>query len=336
MRKQFDLIKLKFTSPLHLGRGQTDFYDKSETVLHSDTLKSALFSCAIRQDKSLGIEFLDSFKISSAFPFSGDTYFLPKPIGLKNLSFKDCASGPKMHKTLKKIQYLDIKLFEKLINGTSIASFASHLSKNKKFLYSEKQSDSGNNWIFKSEDQQRLVMPDHNSSETDPTPYIVERLYFNDDAGMYFLLECDKNPIKEKVISALKILQDQGIGTDRNVGNGQFQYEITSNFSLEVHENSGFYYNTSLYLPEKQEFSQIALDKSRYSVIKRGGYISSPENDNFLTYRKKWIYMFEEGSIFNSGVSLEGKIIDLKPKTESELHPIYRDGRSIMIPVTTP
>ena len=46
MNKKYQIAKLQFTSPLHLSKGKTTL-DESLDVLHSDTLKSALFVCAL-------------------------------------------------------------------------------------------------------------------------------------------------------------------------------------------------------------------------------------------------------------------------------------------------
>ena len=49
MKENFDIIKMHFKSPLHLSKGKEDSYDSSNKILHSDTLQSAIFVCAIER-----------------------------------------------------------------------------------------------------------------------------------------------------------------------------------------------------------------------------------------------------------------------------------------------
>ena len=326
---KFDIVKLCFTSPLHLSRGQTDFYDKSETTLHSDTIKSAIFSCAKQLYKDdISKIFFDSFIISSAFPFYKNEYFLPKLLIDFKINIKGIEEGPKKNKKLKKIEYLSIKYFEDVINNTGINVAKEQISENGKFL----KAGTDNFTIFKSEVQQRLVMP--KDDETHPKPYYVDRLFFDKNAGLYFLVEFKDNEFKEKIKTSLKLLSSQGFGTDRNVGNGQFDFDLfEKELTIQVPDKPTHRTNLSIYLPDGKEVENELLKNSRYQLQKRGGYISSPENEDFITFRKKSIYMFNEGSVFNN-IDIKGKIEDLKPEGIDGLnHPIWRDGTTITIPV---
>ena len=325
----FDVIKLKFTSPLHLSRGQTEFYDKSETILHSDTIKSALFSCAkILYKDAITKEFLESFSISSAFPFKDKNFFFPKPIGELPLNIKDINGVAKKNKKMKKVEFVSKCFFEKIINADNIIDVSeNNFSGNGKFLSKENQEII----IFKSEVQQRLAMP--KSEETNPVPYYVDRLFFQEDSGLYFLVNYKDERMKTIIFDSLKLLSEQGIGTDRNVGNGQFNFEKEKDFEINAPNNADYQINLSLFLPCDNEITDKSMNNSRYQLLKRGGYISSPENLDLLTFRKKSVYMFQEGSVF-SNVPLKGKIVDLKPDNVEGLnHEIWRDGKAIFIPL---
>ena len=68
------IIKFKNLTPLHIGTGKEN-YDFSSSVLHSDTLSSALASLRAQKGKTSDIEsFLMSFTVSSAFPYFGEFY----------------------------------------------------------------------------------------------------------------------------------------------------------------------------------------------------------------------------------------------------------------------
>lgn len=324
---KYEIIKLNFQSPLHLSRGQTDYYDKSETILHSDTLKSAIYSCAklIYKDKIVGNDFLKTFSISSAFPFIDDEFFFPKPLLNFNPNIIGVDQGPPTHKKLKKIEYLSKIVFEDFVNGRLNELKKRQVSECGKFVFSK---TSQNKELFKSEVQQRLVMP--NGNDVHPKPFYVDRLYFNKGAGLFFIIKYNEKCEKEMIINSLKLLSSQGIGTDRNVGNGQFDF-TDSKIEIDIPIDSDVVTNLSLYLPTQGEIEQCLNHKCRYSLLKRGGYISNPENMDFLTFRKKSIYMFREGSVFPNA-NQTGKIEDLKPDNV-DIHPIYRDGTSVFIPI---
>ena len=77
----------------------------------------------------------------------------------------------------------------------------------------------------------------------------MERIFFKDHSGMYFIAEGDNTKLLEK---GLEILQHEGIGTDRNVGNGYFEFS-KDEIELDLPENAKYSMNLSLFLPEKQE-----------------------------------------------------------------------------------
>ena len=71
-------------------------------------------------------------------------------------------------------------------------------------------------------------------------------------------------------------------------------------------------------------------------MVKRGGWLANPQEDKHRSLRKKSIYMFAEGSVFNvseTDLKLQGKLVNLKPEGEvfTNPHPIWRDGRAIFV-----
>ena len=88
----------------------------------------------------------------------------------------------------------------------------------------------------------------------------------------------------------------------------------------------------SLCCPSENEAKVIAAGNSSYSLVKRGGYISNPEKDDrFMAFRKRSVFMFDEGSIFPNE-KIRGVLHNLKPEIEVE-HPIWRDGRAFTLPI---
>lgn len=321
MLKTFDIIKLHFKSPLHLSRGRED-YDVTEKLLHADTLQSALFVTALQlygQDIA-NLEFFKSFQVSSAFPFFKNTYFLPKPHA--DLDLFDSLNDEDRKKA-KKVGYLTLDDFEKVIAGI-------------KLKFNEKKVANGNVYYtedaieIQSEVYQHVMIP--RLAETDATPFYMDRMYFGEGTGFYFILQMNDQAQKQKILAALEVLAENGLGTDRNVGNGNFEFEfLEKGFQCNIPDNANYQYNLALYCPkDKEELPD--LNKSYYTLFKRGGWIASPEDESDASFRKKSIYMFGEGSVFpQTAKSLEGKIVELQPNAMQK-HKIWRDGRAFFIP----
>jgi CRISPR-associated protein Csm4 len=60
---------------------------------------------------------------------------------------------------------------------------------------------------------------------TDSEPYYVDKIFFHKNAGLFFLVEAEEKTL-EMLKAAMRLLSDNGIGTDRNVGNGQFEADF--------------------------------------------------------------------------------------------------------------
>jgi CRISPR-associated protein Csm4 len=95
-----------------------------------------------------------------------------------------------------------------------------------------------------------------------------------------------------------------------------------------------------MFIPEsgKQLKGMLAGEKVSYDFARRGGWITTPP---FNAYRKNVIYAFMPGSVFSlkldDDVDIKGKIVDLKPDVtfgeQKPEHPIWRNGKSIFIPI---
>lgn len=333
---ELKIAKLQFTSPLHLSRGKTTL-DESLDVLHSDTLKSALFVCALdlfggeilRGDE--GKNFFEKFTISSAFPFTPNELFFPRPEWLPKSIEKQTEpdATPKIdRKALKSVKYFNQSNFERLLKGELVTLDPNYVKK----YYSERNIKSP----FQSETVQRVTV--NRTYEEEGNTFYTERLYFREGCGLFFLIEFHDDTIRPIVEAALRLLGDNGIGSDKSVGNGQFTFEKLDDFDFDFAQNANKQMALSLYCPNTNgdrdhDFinDKDFLEKSAYSLIKRGGYIANPDNFDRSTLRKKSIIMFKEGSVFPKDRTLIGDIKDLKPEIAQE-HPIWRDGRALFFP----
>ena len=118
------IVKFKNLSPLHIGTGKEN-YDFSASVLQSDVISSALASIYATHVDSSGVEkFLNSFIISSAFPYYEDNqvethYFLPSPASKLNMKVEN-EEEKDFRKELKKLKYIESDIWKSLVDGTQI------------------------------------------------------------------------------------------------------------------------------------------------------------------------------------------------------------------------
>lgn len=319
----YNIIKMKFLTPLHVGVGK-DFFDFSSSDLHNDTLTSALASIKAQRGCSEGIfEFLSSFSLSSAFPYVGETYYLPKAVG--NLKVKVRGKTEyEYRKDLKKIGYIEYPLWTSLAEGKEIEvnsgqihhSFLS-CSKDFKLPYA--------NHVV-----ERVQVP--RGEDMDAEPFYFDWRFFNSNSGLYCLTDAIGDLFSE-LKTLFEELGEAGIGTDKNIGGGKFVVETSSLRFPEVADAHSLQL-LSLYLPTKEEMEGLSLTTSRYNLFLRSGYMAGSEYESFRHLWKKSVYMFGVGSVFSSSQQLRGKVVNLQPEWNDErMHPVYRSGRPFYIPV---
>jgi CRISPR-associated protein Csm4 len=307
----YTIYKLTFTAPLHLSRGKANTYESSDTMLHSDTLKAALYAAALQVGLQAWADvFMHETRLSSAFPFQGATLYLPMPLSYHpTIEAKD-------RKAFKAIKYLTIKQFEAVANQETIT-----------LLDAEGKAEQPTIW--KRDTTQRVYI----NYEGDSEPFYLEKLYpVSVENGLYFMVSDNTDfTTFEKV---LNVLADNGIGLQRNLGNGRFKWQKET-LSMNLPTQPTAYLNLSLYHPNQADLNDgQVLEKSVYQFKKRGGWVSSPEIEKNISLRKKAIMMFTEGSVFTfQGAENKGVVKDVRPDTAMISHEIWRDGKPIFLPI---
>lgn len=332
-----EAIRLHFSSPLHIGRGATEL-DKTDAIYHSDALKSALYAVGLpyfSEWETAPDAFFNAFCISSAFPFCGDELFLPKPYSQMQFRFANTAEE-KEAKKAKRISFISASLFQQWAKVPE-----------EPVSVQEAQVSPGGNYLFNptnkakaflhAEVQQRVQVSAQGDADNDTRPFYFDRLYFEENSGLYFLAHFHNETIRHQVLRVLTLLGTQGIGTDRTVGNGLFNFDAAahiSNIELPEAADGNLHINLGLYLPTRNELSTVNLDESFWQLVKRGGYIAGSSYEKFLSLRKNSIYFFAEGSVFKTDILLKGRYINLKPDyNDADLHPVYRCGQPLFITI---
>lgn len=332
----FKIYKLHFTAPLHISDPHDDL-DNSQKVIHSDTLYAALVSCLAKRGGSLPDDGDLGFTVSSLFPYfqkdkdSAPVYFLPIPMLAKQAELADAS----MAKKVKKVQWVDSALFSKVLSGDSLFDetdkYIPYIQEGYLTACELPEDVNGSKEFVKSEVSQRVTL-DSRTGEEYAKPFYVDKIIFRHHAGFYFIAEGD-TALLEK---ALQVLSMEGIGTDRNVGYGFFEYTADT-LSIDLPDGANHQLSLSLFIPESREQLKALMNSERvaYDFVRRGGWITTYP---YTTLRKNAIYGFLPGSVFckdtNTAATVIGKIADLKPEVDLDIsHHIWRNGKAIMLPI---
>ena len=333
----FKIYKLHFTAPLHISDQHEDLGNSQKFIL-SDTFYAALMSCLAKNGESLPEDGELGFTVSSLFPYfqkdedSTPVFFLPIPMHARQADLADASTAKKV----KKVQWVDSVLYSSVLSGDALfdrtGKYIPCIQESYLTTYELPADINGSKEFIKSEVSQRVTLQSR-TGEDDATPFYVDKILFRHHAGLYFIAEGDTTLLEK----ALQILSMEGIGTDRNVGYGFFQFTADT-LSIDLPENANHQLSLSLLIPESKEQLEMLLNSERvaYDFVRRGGWITTFP---YMTLRKNAIYGFLPGSVFRKdegmAATVIGKIVDLKPENvDVEIsHHIWRNGKAIMIPI---
>jgi len=320
-----NIIKLKNLTPLHIGTGKENQYDFASTDLHSDTLSAALASIRAQQGRTDDVStFLNSFAISSAFPFFQNHYFLPTFQG-KISALVNGKKDYEYYKQLKKLRFIALPLWDKIAQGQEITVEENQIKDD--FLL-----EANTDFVkpFQSQVSQRVHVPREDSDSTDP--FFFNWTYFHEKAGLYCLTDA-RNEKFDELLNLFKMLGESGLGTDRHVGGGNFEVEPAT-LKLPDISDANYTVLLSLYIPVEDEISILNLKSAKFGLVLRGGYMSGSSEESIRHLRKRSIYMFGVGSLFPTTEPLTGKVVNLTPLwNDKRMHPVFRSGRPFYLPV---
>ena len=326
----FSIYKLHFTSPVHLGDARED-YGVSLKSIASDTIYAALISCLAKLGEEIPKDGDLGCTISSLFPFyqkdkedKNAVLFFPKPLKQKMPTSKKAVEE---RKKIKKVAWLDASYFTKILRGEQLFDEQT-IGGNS--IQGEYMTDAPIDKDFITSQVSPRVTVSRDYSE-DAKPFYMDRIAFKGYSGLFFIADGDESLLEK----ALNLLQHEGIGTDRNVGNGYFEYS-KDKIEIDVPDAADFAMSLSSFVPESKEQLQALLDSDNvaYDFQRRGGWITTPPNN---TLRKNVIYAFTAASVFKhhcNKVEAFGRVgIDLKPDLPMVEHSIWRCGRALFLPI---
>lgn len=329
-KHSFNIYKLHFTSPLHLGDAREDYGISLHTIA-SDSLYAALISCLAKLGEEIPKDGDLKCTISSLFPFyqkdkadDSAVLFFPKPLKQTLPPSKKVAEE---RKKIKKVAWLDASYFTKILRGEQLFD---EQTIGGNAIQGEYMTDAPIDKDFISSQVSPRVTVSRDFIE-DAKPFYMDRVAFKGYSGLFFIADGDVSLLEK----ALNLLQHEGIGTDRNVGNGYFEYS-SKDIEIDVPDAADFAMSLSSFVPESKKQLQAMLDSDdiAYDFQRRGGWITTPPNN---TLRKNVIYAFTVASVFKhqcNKVETFGRVgIDLKPNLQMVDHSIWRCGRAIFLPI---
>lgn len=297
------LAKLRFRAPLHIGSstlGEEDTYDYAP----SDTLFSALCHAYLG---AFGVDALEEllgrfdgeppFLISSAFPYCGETLFLPLPHIAPGERTEEAERGDR--KLLKDTSWVSLADFERLLHGVAPSDVEASRDKlpHKELL--------------------PRVTLDRESSNS--SIYYVRRAAFPENGGLWTLLEVRDETLEPRLRQAFHLLGDAGLGGERTMGCGFFEPELAEppETLTRLLDGEAPYVSLSRVSPEPEEAAEKA---DRYTLVESRGWMQSPTG---LQRKRRSAWFFAEGSTFVERV--RGRLLDVTPQ-DGPGHPVYRYG----------
>ncbi|MHB2153073.1 type III-A CRISPR-associated RAMP protein Csm4 [Calditrichota bacterium GD2] len=330
---KYAIYRLTFQTPLRIGEEGVGA-EKLTPYVPSDTLWGALVSAHFTLGLPFDFEDLP-FYVTSAFPFYKECLLFPPPVGaLDYLLDAPGESQAGRVKNLKKIKYVDQQLFELLINGRQ-PDFENlcFYDAQPDVLTLQEITGLKNGPLYRVYERPRVTVDRFTGSGAEGQIFYFSQMAFAKGAGLFFLAEFKDDRTRTAFEAALRLLCDEGLGSDRTVGRGFFCFE-SGEIDLNTPPKSPFFTTLALYLPQKSEIEELFDTAARFKLARRKGYAA-----HFQVRGKRLgqTLMFGEGSVFRrpSGAArFPGKTAVALPKDALPGVPfnVYRYGRAFDIP----
>lgn len=301
---EYSIYKLEFQTGVHFGTGMLN---ETDYIFQADQLFSALYIEAQKMNREE--EFFYSVKnghilFSDGFPYIGEKYLIPKPM----LYVEPLKRGEsEQKKAYKKMKFLLVDQLEEFLKGTMN-------------VLDDPMKGFGHFY-------QQTMAGVRSKEET--LPFRVGTFYYSSGCGLYVVMAYQQKKDKNLAEELLEALSYTGIGGKKSSGLGKFVLKfgkMPSSYLQHLQKKSDHRMLLSTALPMDQEL-ETALEGASYQLIKRSGFVASPEYASEWR-KKKDFYVFGSGSCFVH--SFEGDIYDV---SESGNHPVYRYAKALFMGV---
>lgn len=258
-----------------------------------------------------------SFRLSSAFPYFKDIYFLPRAATSQAVRLPE--DRLKQAKKLKKVQWLDCQLWRaSLTDANWVEQINLDVGICQSVLASRNTIMPERLWV--EEERPRLAMDRQSNQALEGQIFNFSRIWFHPEGGLYFLVVFDDEASRKKFETSLSVLGDSGIGADRSNGNGCFSWVSGKMPDLKLAGDEKAI-ALSLVNPAPSDCQTGWLDSAAYKLISRGGWVGGSG------IRKQRLRMFAEGSVFAR--PLQGRMVNVS--VDRLPQKVYRDGRGFFV-----
>ena len=293
----YQIIRLTFPGNVHFGDG---LLESSANGFSADTLFSAL-CCELASDPErlsglVAAAKEHRFLLSDAFPYFGDTLFLPKPcVSIRSKTESDDGNSVRK-KLFKKLQYVPVSDFAAYLRGEMSTEHCAEITAMLGSL--------GSTYLT-----EHVSIP-RNPDEDKPQPYAIGGYRFCENCGVWFVLGTADSAIQKTVTELITALGFSGIGGKRTAGYGRFTFR-TEEAPAELLQGlecvSKRRISLSVCLPQESEL-ETALTDASYLVLRRSGFVGS---DTYAekAQKKQDLYVLQSGSCFANTFS--GDVYDV-------------------------
>lgn len=330
---EFLLYRLRFPYGLHVAA--PGFGEESvRTTVASDTLFGAVCSAARLLHGVTGAEVLlapDMVRLSSAFPFYGETLFFPRP-----LSFAPEFTEAATQKAFKRVRFIAQPIFEALLRGEAPAFDGGDVRQGC-WATAPLPAD-----LWRETERPRVAVDRVTQASN---LYHFAEVHFGAEVGLFFLARFGSDAAEHRFSAALRLLGDEGLGADRTLGKGAFHLIGDDLLPLkdrplprlsvdvpEAPESAGLL--LGLLSPTDAEVASLDPHRSFYGLATRRGWVTAPGG---MDLRRRSARMFAEGSVLAFAPPLlpRGQTPEVLGREEfpSLPHPIYRYGQGLALPI---
>ncbi len=347
---------LQFPHGYHVSSGGFQ-ENRTEAKIASDTLSGALLSAYALLFGDAALEELLQqstlpFRLSSTVPLIGSIRCLPLPAALRYqlLHFYNADNALPL-KQRKQIRFIAEPLLAQMLQNpgdplTKVLSSADVLG----------------NCLFPRETAAKLRtafqrLPQHSKQSEDHFPIVLQHMaerprvtidritagsnvfYFTEvhharsrkvDTGLFFWATFDTEEAQQRFDAALALLADEGIGADRTVGKGWFQWQkepYKGPLLIAAEKPHTVWCNLGLYIPTAEELRRLKPSASYYTLTLRRGWIWCARYRN---QRRRPMRAFLEGATlsFSEPIVPSGQIA---PALDPANSPVIRNFQSLVL-----
>jgi CRISPR-associated protein Csm4 len=311
------------------------------TYLHSDTLWGNLVyaykllynETALENLLKNYLEGNNPFVVSSVFPYeiikNGSNqiiYYFPKPLLGGESIQAESPEDMTIMKEFKSIRFVEQRIFEEYLNGKVddkklFEKFRTYREAEEKLKKAKSQEEikiyeeliDKNKFRYIS--SIKPIYNLHNSIdrmrgstlEADGRGqlYWEDEIALGDEMGLFFLVEVSELDVFK---SLLRLLSHIGIGGNRSIGKGSFDFQI-EDFSFSTSSDKNGYISLSLYHPSKEELEILSSVNTNlfYDISTRIGFVGKDFSN--VAQEKNPVNCFTEGSTFFVKEKLEGCLV---------------------------